>query len=189
MEQPEPSPKPPRLALIRGQRATAVRSPAAAPPSSLLEQLQEVRVQVEAGAAALAAQRGGEWGLAGMRRALGQPPAGPHPVGEGTRGDLAFHLRMAEAGGNPLVGEFLRWLYARLAVLGQGPLAGGGQADAPSAVQARLGHQEIYLAVARGDAQAAGQAARRHVLEGARRRGLELRDFETGDLPRRESQP
>lgn len=128
--------------------------------SDLLEELLEVRRILEVEVAALAAERRTDEdrvrlgaNLAGMAKLINDPEAY-------TRLDIDFHEQILNAARNRLLREALglvaEALYAGRFITTH--LSGGTE-------RAQHGHEAIYAAIERGDAEAARAAMRDHVLQ------------------------
>lgn len=73
---------------------------------SLLRQFTELRVNIEPGAARLAAQAGSEEGHELIRRAFARMEAAERGDDNALWSDIAFHVSVLEASGNPFYAQF-----------------------------------------------------------------------------------
>lgn len=133
----------------------------------------ELRLAVEAEAAALAAARRGPADIARLDATLDDLARARIAGGDGAEADLGFHLALASATGNAWFVEFLE--RAGPAAVPRRRLAGAGRADAGEAYVALVEreHRAIRDAVAAGQAVAAAAAMRLH-LAGSRARYRQL---------------
>ena len=153
---------------VRDQRSPAPETP---PLSSLadLERCFEVRLVLEPRAAALAAERHLEPGQQAIKAALDRLRAAAAAQAEDSEADLAFHLAIATAGGNPYFGDMLAVLRVHI-MFGMeltrrlGRLRPGGGAG-----QAIAEHEAIASAILARDPGTAERAMTAH-LERTRRR-------------------
>jgi DNA-binding FadR family transcriptional regulator len=144
--------------------------------ADFLRSLTEIRRALEPAAAALAAQRRSTADLAKLRRSVSEMARSGHTRKSFAETDLAFHLTIGVASGNPLMGSAASVIEAALL----SSLAYASAADDPrnqeSAVQR---HAAIVDAIDARDSQAAADAMRRVIDEGERRidarRGKRLR--------------
>jgi GntR family transcriptional repressor for pyruvate dehydrogenase complex len=116
----------------------------------------EVRETVEVPAAGLAARRRTDADLAALAETLFDPDATPVDVIVGAH--LRFHIRLAEATGNPLYEMITRPLYS---VANERTV--GDRAPAGFWRRVDTEHRAILRAVTAGDAPAARGAARTHL--------------------------
>ena len=141
--------------------------------------LTEVRRGLEAEIAALAAVRRSPGQLAEIDHALRRVEDAMRAGGDGVAEDVQFHLRIAEATGNPywvrLVEMFAQQI--RLAV----KVTRANEARREDfALQVRDEHEQIVAAIAAGDPDRARAAAGDHLLYVAERVRLADRDFWAG---------
>ena len=73
---------------------------------TLLRQFTELRLTIEPGAAALAAQAGSEEGLALIQRGFARMEAAEEGQDNPLLSDIAFHVAVLEASGNPFYAQF-----------------------------------------------------------------------------------
>lgn len=132
--------------------------------------VMELRISLEVEAASLAAQRRTAEQLAALQRALEAFGAAMAAQGDTVSPDLKFHLLVAEATGNRYFVDILEHLGATLiprARIKASPAASEPLMDYLRRVNRE--HEEIYTAVARGDAEAARAAMRLHLTNGKER--------------------
>ncbi|GAA3190872.1 FadR/GntR family transcriptional regulator [Nonomuraea roseoviolacea] len=149
-----------RGTFVLARPATA-RFPAGPQGEVTLEEvtgLLEFRTAFEVEAAALAARRRTDAHLAGLREALEAfADAADHPSAA-VNADYRFHLRVALATGNHHFADLVSALGPSMIVVPRERLDPGGRFAGIVAE-----HQNIYAAIARGDADAARAAARVHL--------------------------
>jgi len=143
--------------------------------------LLELRIALEAEAAALAAARRTDAHLAEMRRALDAFAHGIDESSDAVNPDFEFHLQVALASGNRHFADLMSHLGTLViprARLNTARLAH----EERSEYLRRVGreHEDIYAAIARGDAEAARAAMRTHLANSRER--LE-RAHEAADAP------
>ncbi len=128
----------------------------------------ELRQGLDAEIASLAAERRKRDQMATIRRALGEIERASKAGHDAVAEDLAFHLSIAEATGNPLFPELLRFLsrflYAAVRVTRANEDRRGEFAE-----QVRIEHAAIAEAIQRQDPEAAATAAKTHMLNAALR--------------------
>ena len=130
----------------------------------------ELRVSIEAEAAALAAERRGPAHLASMRRALDAFSRQAAQSKDAVQADFRFHLAIAQATGNRHFADLIRYLGTMLfprARVNSAQLADEKRATYLGRVNRE--HERIYQAIARGAPEAARAAMRAH-LENSRER-------------------
>jgi DNA-binding FadR family transcriptional regulator len=149
-----------------------------------LLQLIEVRRVIEAEIAALAATQRSAAQLDEIRAALARIDAAD---GDGVEEDVAFHLALGRATGNPywagMIEMFAAQLRTAVAVTRANEARRGDFAD-----QVRNEHARIVAAIAAGDADAARAAAAEHMAQAAARVIAADQDFwtrEGGEYARR----
>ncbi|MBN6055039.1 FadR family transcriptional regulator [Nonomuraea sp. RK-328] len=142
-------------------RPSTARFPAGPHTDGTLEDvtgLLEFRTAFEVEAAALAARRRTDAHLADLREALDAfAGAGDHPSAA-VNADYRFHLRVALATGNHRFADLVSALGPSMIVVPRDRLDPG---DRFAGIVAE--HENIYAAIARGDADAARAAARVHL--------------------------
>jgi len=130
----------------------------------------ELRISLEAEAAALAAGRRGAADLATMRRALDAFARQVSQSKDAVQADFRFHLSIAQATGNRHFADLIRYLGTMLfprTRVNSAQLAGVKRAAYLGRVNRE--HERIYEAIARGAPDAARAAMRLH-LENSRER-------------------
>lgn len=149
-----------------------------------LLQLIEVRRVIEAEIAALAATQRSAAQLGEIRQALARIDAAE---GDGVEEDVAFHLALARATGNPywagMIEMFAAQLRTAVTVTRANEARRGDFAD-----QVRSEHARILAAIATGDPKAARDAAAEHMAQAAARVIAADQDFwtrEGGEYARR----
>jgi DNA-binding FadR family transcriptional regulator len=141
----------------------------------------ELRRGLDTEIAYLAATRRKRDQMSAIRRALAEieraRKAGRDAAGE----DLAFHLTIAQATGNPLFLELLRFLNQFLYI---GIRVGRANEDqrAEFSEQTRVEHMAIASAIERQDPEAAAAAAKNHMINSAVRIKSADADFWTVEL-------
>jgi GntR family transcriptional regulator, transcriptional repressor for pyruvate dehydrogenase complex len=141
--------------------------------------LTEVRRGLEAEIAALAAVRRTPGQLAEIEHALRRVEDAMRSGGDGVEEDVQFHLRIAEATGNPYWARFVEMFaqQIRLAV----KVTRANEARRLDFInQVREEHERIVAAIAAGDPDRARAAAGDHMLCVAERVRLADRDFWAG---------
>lgn len=135
--------------------------------------LFELRRILEAEAAALAASRRSEDDLAAMQSPEELMTSAPYGSVQWLKGDLQFHLAVAQATRNPYMTQFLGFVseQVRQSILS----AGGADQGSDEMAGATLAeHRSILAAIETRDASAAYDAMRRHLDNAARRLGLPI---------------
>jgi DNA-binding FadR family transcriptional regulator len=130
----------------------------------------ELRLSIEAEAAALAASRRSTAQLAAMRRALDAFSRQVAQAKDAVQADFRFHLAIAQATGNRHFADLIRYLGTMLfprARVNAAQLAGEERVAYLGRVNRE--HERIYEAIARGAPEAARAAMRAH-LESSRER-------------------
>lgn len=128
----------------------------------------ELRRGIEAEAAALAAQRRSRAQLAAIRRALGAIDSAVKRQRDGVDEDLAFHIAISHATGNPLYPPLLAYLSHFIhAAIGITRSNEARREDFANAVRAE--HNAIYEAIAAQDPAAARRAVIEHIDNAGRR--------------------
>jgi GntR family transcriptional regulator, transcriptional repressor for pyruvate dehydrogenase complex len=122
----------------------------------------ELRRGIEAEAAALAAQRRTRAQLADIKRALAAIDAAAKEKRDGVDEDLAFHMAISRATGNPLYPSLLEFIsqFTHAAIL----VTRTNEARRDDfSTQVRNEHRAIFDAISAQDADAARQAAITHI--------------------------
>lgn len=149
-----------RVSPPRRQDMLEFPNPAEATRADVLAIL-ELRVGVEAEAAALAAERRTAPQLAAIRNA--QQAFGAASGSEASQADFGFHLAIAEASGNPYLRDLTEYLGPLLIPRMRVPLKPGGSGEDTHLADARTEHEAIVEEIAATDADAARRAMRRHL--------------------------
>lgn len=135
----------------------------------------ELRIEVEAGAAALAARYRSAADLRAMRAALDRLAETVRNEAPGARHDLDFHNRIATATGNRFFSEFLALFADRVAQ--SIAVARSNSANvAGRGVLVQHEHESIYETIAAGEPEPARTAMRLHLENARRRLGLSRRN-------------
>jgi len=138
-----------------------------------LASVYELRMELEGGAAALAAQRRTGADLAAMQRALESLAGHLTDPAYGVEHDVAFHIAVAEATHNPCYRQLLQYLNLQLrAAVSTARANSGQQHGLPARVHDE--HVAVFEAIRQGDAAAARAAAVRHLQGAAARLQLDL---------------
>ena len=130
----------------------------------------ELRLSIEAEAAALAASRRSQAHLAAMRRALDAFSRQVAQAKDAVQADFRFHLAIAKATGNRHFGDLIRYLGTMLfprTRVNSAQLAGEKRVTYLGRVNRE--HERVYEAIARGAPDDARAAMRAH-LESSRER-------------------
>jgi len=130
----------------------------------------ELRISLETESAGLAAQRRTEPQLAEMRAALDAFEANVGKDGDAVSPDFRFHLAIAQATGNRYFAEIMSRMGATLiprARIDSTRLAGEDHDQYLRRVNRE--HEEIFSAIARGDAESARAAMRIHLTNSRER--------------------
>jgi GntR family transcriptional repressor for pyruvate dehydrogenase complex len=130
----------------------------------------ELRMSVEAEAAALAAERRSAADLAAMRRALDAFARQVEQAKDAVQSDFRFHLSVAQAAGNRHFADLIRYLGTMLfprTQVNTAQLAGEKRVAYLKRVNAE--HEKIFEAIARRSPEAARSAMRAH-LDSSRER-------------------
>jgi GntR family transcriptional regulator, transcriptional repressor for pyruvate dehydrogenase complex len=141
--------------------------------------LIEVRRGLEAEIAALAALRRTPGQLAQIEHALRRVEETMAAGGDGVDEDVAFHLCIAEATGNPYWARFVQ-MFAQQMRLAVKVTRANEARRGDFAAQVRDEHERIVVAIAAGDAERARAAAGDHMVCVAERVRLADRDFWAG---------
>lgn len=134
----------------------------------------ELRIGVEAEAAALAAERRTEEQLAAIRAAQADFEAAIDAGTGAAQADFGFHLSIAEASGNHYVRDLTEYLGPLLIPRMRVQLSSAAEADDANLQSARAEHRRIVEAIAAADPEAAREAMRHHLarsLTAVRSRG------------------
>lgn len=132
----------------------------------------ELRAMVESGAAELAAARRTQAGLARIAAALEAMEQALRNGRGGAAADDAFHVAIAAASGNRQLERFLTYMGRQFSASRLPTWDAEGQRTGLAA-NSQAEHRRIYNAIERGDAVAAGEAARAHLRGAAARLGVD----------------
>ncbi len=162
-----------RIATQQGRGAFVLETPAAfrftIDPAQLgtlrdVLQVMDIRVAVEAEAASLAAARRSDAQLAAIAEALAALERGLRKPGGNTESDVAFHLAIARATGNPLFPQLLGELAPRMVPRARLDLfAGDRRRKLDYLARLQQEHADIYHAIERQDVDAARAGMRLHL--------------------------
>ncbi|ADH87457.1 GntR domain protein [Ancylobacter novellus DSM 506] len=132
-----------------------------------LRDLAEIRLAVEPRAAALAAERRTENDLEVMRRAVARMADEPGASSGFAEADLALHVAVAAASGNP----FMRSIGAVIEAALRASFVLSAPVDAREHGIAVAAHERIVETIADKDAEAAAAAMTNVIFNGLRRQG------------------
>lgn len=132
-----------------------------------LRDLAEIRLAVEPRAAALAAERRTEADLEVMRRAVARMADEPGASSGFAEADLALHVAVASASGNP----FMRSIGAVIEAALRASFVLSAPVDAREHGIAVAAHERIVETIADKDAEAAAAAMMNVIFNGLRRQG------------------
>jgi len=136
-----------------------------------LAQFYEMRAVIESETAALAARRRCSDDLARLHNCLTRMAQAVQKRTDGTEADLEFHRLIAEVCGNRYIKDLMNYLNARAGmVIGTARNHSSRDAKLPAVVQKE--HEEIFQALAAGDADAARANSRRHLYNAVKRLGI-----------------
>lgn len=129
----------------------------------------ELRISLETGSAGLAATRCSEEDLLAMRQSLDEFEHNVRVSGDTVAPDLRFHLRIAQATGNPYFADVLSHLGT--SIFPRTRISALVDVDRRSEYLSRVNreHEQIYEAIARGDAESARAAMRIHLTNSRER--------------------
>jgi len=132
--------------------------------------LLELRLAVEVETAGLAAERASAKGLRGVARALEAIDRAIRQGRAAVDEDFAFHRAIADATGNAQFTRFLEYLGRFIIPRQSIRVEPSRTADPRAYLEAvQREHRAIYAALASGDARAARQAMRAHLVNGRKR--------------------
>lgn len=125
-------------------------------------EILDARGIIEVEAARAAAERVREEDLGLMRQELERMQRGVqhHDIRQYLAGDMEFHRRVAQASQNAIVWQCV----SNLTDLLEEVLQEAKFDEMPAQAEGGASHQDIYLAIAAGESQAAARAMRRHIL-------------------------
>lgn len=151
-----------------GEGVLRLRGSAGAGAADAARAMLEFRAGLETQAARLAAGRRSDADLAAMRAALDRLDRAERSGATGSDDDLAFHMAVARASGNPFIVQTLEFLAASLRdAIDQGRGATARRGDAIEAAQRE--HRQVLEAIAGRDASRAARAMASHLAAGERR--------------------
>lgn len=129
----------------------------------------ELRISLETGSAGLAATRCSEEDLLAMRQSLDEFEHNVRVSGDTVAPDLRFHLRIAQATGNLYFADVLSHLGT--SIFPRTRISALVDVDRRSEYLSRVNreHEQIYEAIARGDAESARAAMRIHLTNSRER--------------------
>ncbi|CAN5450820.1 FadR/GntR family transcriptional regulator [soil metagenome] len=129
----------------------------------------ELRISLETGAAALAAVSRSAAQLAGMRDSLDRFMQSVARSGDGVSDDFQFHLQIAEATGNPYFKDIMVHIGTALIPRNRIDAVRNDELRTEYLGRVNREHEEIYAAIARGDADSARAAMRIHLTNSRER--------------------
>ncbi len=135
----------------------------------------ELRISLETESAGLAAQRRTAAQLHGLRATLDRLEAEISSPGQGASADFDFHLQIAEATGNRYFSDIMNRLGDALIPRTRLSIVRPDERRLDYLNRVNREHEEIYAAIARGDAEVARAAMRIH-LTNSRERLRHARD-------------
>lgn len=136
-----------------------------------LRHVFELRAEVETGAAALAAERRTDQQMERIRASLAEMADAISNGGDGVEADAGFHRAIAEASNNPLYRDFMIFLAVSVTQSIAAARHHSAQVEEWTP-QAQREHERICDAIAAGNADAARDAVRSHLVSAAHRLGL-----------------
>ncbi len=128
----------------------------------------ELRGVIEVGMAELAAQRRSKADIKALDAAFMQMQQAFENGTDGAEADDAFHAAIATAAHNPYLAQFAAFLAQHFSATRQVTWQPEAR-ESGSTLAAQAEHLDMVKAILRGDAEAAGFAARRHVANAAER--------------------
>ncbi|BAM91702.1 putative transcriptional regulatory protein, GntR family [Bradyrhizobium oligotrophicum S58] len=133
-----------------------------------LSDLAEIRLAIEPRAAALAAERRSEGDLVEMGKAMAQMEREPSTSIAFAEADLALHIAIANASGNP----FMRSIGAVIEAALRASFVLSAPVETADRDTVLVWHQRIIDAIAAGDPEAASEAMIEVIYNGRRRHAL-----------------
>jgi DNA-binding FadR family transcriptional regulator len=129
----------------------------------------ELRISLETESAGLAATRRTEEQLQAMRQALDDFESNVAEAGDTVAPDFRFHLQIAQSTGNPYFADIMSHLGTT--IIPRTRINALRTLDRSGAYLSRVNreHEEIYAAIARGDAESARAAMRIHLTNSRER--------------------
>jgi GntR family transcriptional repressor for pyruvate dehydrogenase complex len=128
----------------------------------------ELRGVIEVGMAELAAQRRSKADVAALDTAFMQMHRALEEGTDGAEADDAFHAAIATAAHNPYLAQFAAFLAQHFSATREVTWKPEAR-ESGSTLAAQTEHLDLLKAIRRGDAEAAGFAARHHVTNAAAR--------------------
>lgn len=128
----------------------------------------ELRSVIEVGMAELAAQRRSKADIAALDAAFMQMHQALENGTDGAEADDAFHAAIAIAAHNPYLAQFAAFLAQHFSATRQVTWQPEAR-ESGSTLAAQSEHLDLLKAIRRGDVEAAGFAARRHIAGAAER--------------------
>lgn len=128
----------------------------------------ELRGVIEVGMAELAAQRRSKADIAALDAAFMQMHQALENGTDGAEADDAFHAAIATAAHNPYLAQFAAFLAQHFSATRQVTWQPEAR-ESGSTLAAQSEHLDLLKAIRRGDVEAAGFAARRHIAGAAAR--------------------
>ena len=132
-----------------------------------LRDLADIRLAVEARAAALAAARRSDADIAELRRSLACMRREPSDSVGFADGDLSLHIAVAKASGNP----FMRSIGWAIEAALRASFLLSAPVEEPAREVVLASHEQIVDAIESGDSEAAATAMTNVILNGLRRHG------------------
>jgi len=132
-----------------------------------LRDLADIRLAVEPRAAALAANRRSDADIAELRRSIARMCAAPSDSADFADGDLALHVAVAKASGNP----FMRSIGGVIEAALRASFLLSAPVEAPQREIVLASHRRIVDAIADHDADEAAAQMTGVILNGLRRHG------------------
>lgn len=142
------------------------------PDAQEAQQIFELRLLVEVGAAELAARRRTDKDVRAMRLQLGRMSEALAAGGDGSDADDAFHRAIAAATHNGYVRRFVEFLGHQFSDSRRPTWSVDGH-ERGRAKAAQKEHERLFAAIEAGDARAARRAAQAHLRNAAERLGIE----------------
>jgi len=145
-----------------------------------LGNVYELRMELEGGAAALAATRRTETDLAEMKRCLVRLKDQLHHPDYAVEEDIAFHAAIAAATHNAYYQQLLQYLNLQVRTAVRIARDNTLQLQFDRVSDVHQEHIDVYDAIAAGDAPRARRAAVRHLRSAAARLQLDISQVEDG---------
>lgn len=143
-----------------------------------LANVYELRMELEGGAAALAAMRRNETDLIEMKRCLAHLQNHLHHPELAVEEDIAFHAAIAVATHNTYYQQLLQYLNLQVRAAVHMARHNTLQSQTDRVTDVHQEHIDVYDAIAAGDAPRARQAAVRHLRRAAARLQLNISQVE-----------